>query len=113
LKSGENGFEDPEEWKKDIMEDHGVADTDRHELVREARSKDLAQATVEGRVYVVMLDSTRVKSAEQARTSGKAILLWCAARTSGKADSTGGHGETGASHAETPAGYLGELAGTR
>jgi hypothetical protein len=79
LKSGENAFEDSEEWK-DIMEDHSVADTDRQELVREARNKDLAQATVEGRVYVVMLDSTRVKSAEQARTSGKAILLWCAAR---------------------------------
>jgi hypothetical protein len=25
LKGGENGFEDPEEWK-DIMEDHSVAD---------------------------------------------------------------------------------------
>jgi hypothetical protein len=31
-------------------------------------------------VHVVVLDSTRVKSAEQARTSGKSILLWCAAR---------------------------------
>jgi hypothetical protein len=79
LKGAENGFEDPEEWK-DIMEDHSVADTDRQELVREARNKDLAQATVEGRVYVVTLDPTRVKSAEQARVSGKAILLRCAAR---------------------------------
>jgi hypothetical protein len=65
------------------MEDHSVADTDRQDLVREARNKELAQATVEGRVYVVSLDSTRVKSAEQARTSGKAILLWlwCAQHT--------------------------------
>jgi hypothetical protein len=79
LKGGENGFEDSEEWK-DIIEDHSVADTDRQELVREARSKDLAQATVEGRVYVVILDADRAKSAEQARASGKAILMRCAAR---------------------------------
>jgi hypothetical protein len=31
-------------------------------------------------VYVVILDADRVKSAEQARASGKAILMWCAAR---------------------------------
>ena len=56
----------------------------------------------------------RVKSAEQARTSGKAThsAVVRGARD-GVADSTGGHGETGASHAETPAGYLGELAGSR
>jgi hypothetical protein len=30
---------------------------------------------------VVALESTRIKSAEQARTSGKAILMWCAQRT--------------------------------
>ena len=117
LKGGENGFEDSEEWK-DIMEDHSVADTDRQELVREARNKDLAQAAVEGRVYLVALDPDRVKSAEQARAPGKAILLWCAARAvrgacDGVADSTGRHGETGDSHAGTPAGDLGVLAGTR
>jgi hypothetical protein len=81
LKNGENGFEDPDEWKH-IMEDHSVADTDRQDLVREARNKELAQAAVEGRVYVVSLDSARIKSAEQARTSGKAMLMcWCAQRT--------------------------------
>ena len=79
LKGGENGLEDSEEWK-DTMEDHSVADTDRQELVREARQKDLAQATTEGRVYVVLLDADRVKSAEQARAAGKAILMRCAAR---------------------------------
>ena len=79
LKGGENGLEDSEEWK-DTMEDHSVADTDRQELVREARQKDLAQATREGRVYVVLLDADRVKSAEQARAAGKAILMRCAAR---------------------------------
>jgi hypothetical protein len=81
LKSGENGFEDPEEWK-DIMEDHSVADTDRQELVREARSKDLAQATVEGRVYVVMLDSATGSNrrSRHGRRERPPILLWCAAR---------------------------------
>ena len=50
-------------------------------MVHEARNKDLAQATaVEGRVYVVLLDADRVKSAEQARAAGKAILMWCAGR---------------------------------
>jgi hypothetical protein len=54
--------------------------SDRQELVCEARNKDLTQAAVEGRVYVVLLDADRVKSAEQARAAGKAILMWCAAR---------------------------------
>ena len=79
LKSGENGLEDSQEWKE-TMEEHSVADTDRQELVREARQKDLAQATTEGRVYVTILDADRVKSAEQARAAGKAILMWCAGR---------------------------------
>jgi hypothetical protein len=48
--------------------------------ILECCSKDLAQATVEGRVYVVILDADRVNSAEQARAAGKAILMWCAAR---------------------------------
>jgi hypothetical protein len=74
LKNGEHGFEDSDEWKN-TMEDHSTADTDRQDLVREARNKELAQATVEGRVYVVSLDSTRIKSVEQARTSGKTILM--------------------------------------
>jgi hypothetical protein len=79
LKGGENGFEDSQEWKE-TMEEHSVADSDRNELVREARQKDLAQATTEGRVYVAVLDADRVKSAEQARAAGKAILMWCAGR---------------------------------
>ena len=57
------------------MEDHGIEDQDRQEMVHEARDKELAQATVEGRAYVVSLDSTRIKSVEQARTSGKTILM--------------------------------------
>ena len=39
LKGGENGFEDSQEWKE-TMEEHSVADTDRQELVREARQKE-------------------------------------------------------------------------
>ena len=63
------------------MEDHGIEDQDRQEMVHEARDKELAQATVEGRVYVVALDASRIKSAEQAQASGKTLLLWCAQRT--------------------------------
>ena len=70
LKSGENGLEDSQEWKE-TMEEHSVADTDRQELVREARQKDLAQATTEGRVYVAILDADRVKSAEQVGRRGR------------------------------------------
>jgi hypothetical protein len=82
MTEGENCFEDEDEWKN-TMEDHSTEDQDRQEMVHvhEARDKELAQAAVEGRVYVVALDASKIKSAEQARTSGKAILLWCAQRT--------------------------------
>jgi hypothetical protein len=81
VKEGENCFEDEDDWK-DIMEEHGVKDQDRQELVHDARDKELMQATVEGRVFVVALDANRAKSAEQARPSGEALLLlWCAQRS--------------------------------
>jgi hypothetical protein len=80
MKEGENCFEDENEWKN-TMEDHTAADQDRQELVHEARDKELAQATVEGRVYVVALGANMIKSAEQARTFGKTLLLWCAQRS--------------------------------
>jgi hypothetical protein len=83
MKEGENRFEDEDEWK-DIMEEHGAKDQDRQEPVHEARDKELMQAAVEGRVFVVALDANRVKSAEQARSSGKTLLLWCAQRSSVK-----------------------------
>jgi hypothetical protein len=63
------------------MDDHSAEDQDRQEMVHEARDKELAQATVEGRAYVVALDASRTKSAEQARASGKSLLMWCAQRT--------------------------------
>jgi hypothetical protein len=77
---GENCFEDEDVWKN-TMEDRSAEDQDRQEMLHEARDKELAQATVEGRAYVVALDASRIKSAEQARASGKALLLWCAQRT--------------------------------
>jgi hypothetical protein len=76
MKEGENCFEDEDDWK-DTMEEHGAKNQDRQEMVHEARDKELTQATVEGRVYVVALDASRIKSAEQARASGKTLLLWC------------------------------------
>jgi hypothetical protein len=81
VKGGENCFEDENEWKT-IMEDHTYEDQERQTLVHEARDKDLAQAAVEGRVYVVTADAHRVKSADQARAFGKGpLLLWCAQRS--------------------------------
>jgi hypothetical protein len=80
MKEGGNCFENEDDWK-DIMEEHTVADKDRQELVHEARDKELAQATVEGRVYVVSANASKVKSAEQARAFGKTLLLWCAQRS--------------------------------
>ena len=46
--------------------------------ILECCSKDLAQATVEGRVYVVTLLAKQTRSAEQARAFGKTLLMWCA-----------------------------------
>jgi hypothetical protein len=43
--------------------------------VHEARDKELAKATVEGRAFVVSLHSSMTKSAEQARAFGKTLLL--------------------------------------
>jgi hypothetical protein len=80
MQVGENCFEDENEWQH-IMEDHTLRDQDRQEMVHEARDKELAKATVEGRVFVVSLHSSMTKSAEQARAFGKALLLWCAQRS--------------------------------
>jgi hypothetical protein len=63
---GENCFEDENEWQQ-TMEDHTFRDQDRQELVHEARDKELAKATVEGRAFVVPLHSSMTKPAEQAR----------------------------------------------
>jgi hypothetical protein len=49
------------------MEDHTTKDQDRQEMAHEARDKELAKATVEGRVFVVTLHSRQTRSAEQAR----------------------------------------------
>jgi hypothetical protein len=49
--------------------------------VHQARDKALAQATVEGRGYVVTADPHRVKSADQAKALGKSLLWWCAQRS--------------------------------
>jgi hypothetical protein len=68
------------EWKS-IMEGHTYEEKQRQRLVHDARDKALEKATVEGRVYVVTANATRVKSAEQARTLGKSLLPWCAQRT--------------------------------
>ena len=81
VKEGENCFEDDDDWKDTMEEEHGVKDQDRQEVVHEARDKELTQATVEGRVFVVALDANRAKSAEQARSPGKTLLLWCAQRS--------------------------------
>jgi hypothetical protein len=57
MKEGESCFGDEDEWKN-TTEDHSPEDQDRQEMVHEARDKELAQATVEGRVYVVALDAS-------------------------------------------------------
>jgi hypothetical protein len=82
MKVGENCFEDENEWQQ-IMEDHTIRDQDRQEMVHEARDKELATATVEGRVFVVTLHSRQTRSAEHARAFGKTLLLllWCAQRS--------------------------------
>jgi hypothetical protein len=82
MQVGENCFEDENEWQQ-IMEDHTLRDQDIQEVVciHEARDKELAKATVEGRVSVVSLHSSMTKSAEQARAFGKTLLLWCAQRS--------------------------------
>jgi hypothetical protein len=49
--------------------------------VHQARDKALAQATVEGRGYVVTADPHRVKSADQAKALGRSLLWWCAQRS--------------------------------
>ena len=63
------------------MEDHGVEDSNRQEVVHEARDKELSKATADGRVYVVTLHAQQTRSAEQARAFGKALLMWCAQRS--------------------------------
>jgi hypothetical protein len=81
MQVGENCFEDENEWQQ-IMEDHTPRDQDRQEVIHEACDKELAKATVEGRVFVVSLHSSiMTKSAEQARAFGKTLLLWCAQRS--------------------------------
>jgi hypothetical protein len=81
LQVGENCFEDESEWQQ-IMEDHTPRDQDRQEMAHEARDRELAKATVEGGVFMVLcLHSSMTKSAEQARAFGKALLLWCAQRS--------------------------------
>jgi ribosomal protein L15 len=102
LKSGENGLEDSQEWKE-TMEEHSVADTDRQELVREARQKDLAQATTEARKS--LRGDTGRGQGEVGGTGtsgGKGHPNVVRGARDGDADPTGRHGETRSSHAETP-----------
>ena len=79
-KVGENCYGNENEWQQ-VMEDHTAEDLTRQEMVHEARDKELAKATVEGRVYVVTLLAEQTRSAEQARAFGKTLLMWCAQRS--------------------------------
>jgi hypothetical protein len=113
MKEGENCFEDEDKWKN-TMEDHSVEDQYRQEMVHEARDKELAQAAVEGR------KSPRGECGrEQRQFGGAGEGIWkgpsavVRAAHSGGKDFAGWHGGSGAPHAGTTAGYLGELAGTR
>ena len=80
MKVGENCYEDENGWQQ-VMEDHGVEDSNRQEMVHEARDKELEKAAVEGSVYVVTLLAEQTRSAEQARAFGKTLLMWCAQRS--------------------------------
>jgi hypothetical protein len=76
---GNNCFEDENEWKH-IKKEHTAADQDRQELVHEARDKELAQATVEGRVYVVSADVNK-KSSRRNRRGHLERPYCCGARS--------------------------------
>jgi hypothetical protein len=77
---GENCYGDENGWQQ-VIEDHTAEDSTRQEMVHEARDKELAKATVEGRVYVVTLFAKQTRSAEQASAFGKTLLMWCAQRS--------------------------------
>jgi hypothetical protein len=80
VKAGENCFEGENGWQQ-VMEDHAVEDSTRQDMVHEARDKELAKATNEGRVYMVTLLAKQTRSVEQARAFGKTMLMWCAQRS--------------------------------
>jgi hypothetical protein len=112
MKEGENCFEDEDEWKNNTMEDHSVADMDRQDMVHEARQG--AGASNGGRKSLRGDAGREQDQIGGAGTDiGKDPAAVVRAAHNGETDFAGWHGGSGASHARTTNGDLGELAGTR